>query len=166
MSAEIRLGVPQDAAAICEIWNEVIAHSTATFTTTPKTVEDVAERLEGQGLGNSVLVAIEAGGLVGFAMSFPFRSGPGYAGCREHAIYIKEGHQGHGLGARLLTSLEAQLERDGTRHMIAAISGENPRAVAFHAAHGFEETARMPGVGEKWGRRLDLILMQKTIEKL
>lgn len=47
--------------------------------------------------------------------------------------------------------------------MVAAIDGENADSLAFHAAVGFEEVGRLPEIGWKFGRWLDLVLLQKMI---
>jgi phosphinothricin acetyltransferase len=44
--------------------------------------------------------------------------------------------------------------------IVAAIDSSNTGSIAFHERLGFVVVARMPGVGEKWGRRLSLVLMQ------
>jgi L-amino acid N-acyltransferase YncA len=50
--------------------------------------------------------------------------------------------------------------------LVAAIDASNGRSITFHAKMGFVEVARMPGVGEKWGQRLDLVLMQTDLDRL
>ena len=50
--------------------------------------------------------------------------------------------------------------------MVAAIDGSNIRSIEFHSGLGFDEVARMPGVGEKLGRRRDLVLMQCDLERV
>ena len=47
--------------------------------------------------------------------------------------------------------------------MFAGCSAENPGAVAFHARLGFQEVATLREVGFKFGRWIDLVLMQKTL---
>ena len=49
--------------------------------------------------------------------------------------------------------------------MVGAIDAENVASIAFHARMGFVETARMPQVGFKFGRWLDLVLMQRQIDR-
>jgi L-amino acid N-acyltransferase len=48
--------------------------------------------------------------------------------------------------------------------MVAGIDASNVRSIQFHSRLGFDEVARMPGIGEKWGRRLDLVLMQCDLD--
>lgn len=47
--------------------------------------------------------------------------------------------------------------------MIAGIDGTNVASIALHASLGFAEVARMPEVGCKFGRWLDLVFMQKQL---
>jgi phosphinothricin acetyltransferase len=47
--------------------------------------------------------------------------------------------------------------------MFAGVSGENPEGRAFHARLGYVETAILPQVGWKFGRWMDLVLMQKIL---
>lgn len=88
---------------------------------------------------------------------------PGYRFTVEHTILLAEGYWGRGLGRRLLESLMAIAVQQGKRVMVAGIDSSNEASVAFHARLGFTEVARMPGVGDKWGRRLDLVLMQRDL---
>lgn len=158
---KVRQARSGDAAAICGIWNPVIRDSLITFTTDAKTeagiVADIAAR------GPAFLVAEAEGAVVGFATYFPFRSGPGYARTVEHSIQLDPAARAQGTGRALMRRLEQVAAGAGVHLMIAAISGANPGAVAFHAHIGFVEVARLPEVGFKAGRWLDLILMQKFL---
>ena len=152
----IRAAVPGDAGALRTIWNHVIGSSTATFTTVEKTHEDlvtlIAER--------PVLVCEDGRG---FATYGPFRSGPGYAHVAELTILLAPNATRQGLGTALLRALEDHARAQGLRVLVAAICGENTAALALHRKCGFEKTAHMPGVGRKFGRDLDLVLMQKNL---
>jgi len=155
----IRPAAPQDAPAIAAIWNTAIRTSTATFTSVQKDIAEIEARIA-QGL---VVVAGAPGHLLGFATYGPFRAGPGYATVAEHSIYLSPEAQGKGVGRALLSALEDAARRAGIAALIAAIGGENPGAVAFHTACGFVQVGLLPKVGQKFGRRHDLILMQKAL---
>ncbi|WP_299144672.1 GNAT family N-acetyltransferase [uncultured Tateyamaria sp.] len=152
----IRPAVAADAGWIADIWNGIIADTLVTFTTVPKTPDAVAQMIAEQ----TVLVADTQ---AGFATFGPFRSGPGYAATVEHTVLLSRTARGQGIGTALMQALITEAQDAGHRVMVAAISGENPPAVAFHAALGFQMVAHMPQVGRKSGRWLDLILMQKVL---
>jgi len=88
---------------------------------------------------------------------------PGYRFTVEHTILIAESHWGTGVAEALLDAIVAAAEADGRRVMVGAIDGENVRSIRFHERHGFTVTGRMPGIGEKFGRRLDLVLVQREL---
>ena len=159
----IRAARSSDAGRIAQIWNRVIRATTHTFTNVEKLREDVAAMIAGLDARDAFLVA-EAGGQVqGFCLSGPFRAGPGYASVRETSIYLAENAQGRGLGRALFTRCEEELRARGAHVLVAAVSGENDVAQAFHAAMGFQKVGELPGIGEKFGRRIDLVLMQKNL---
>lgn len=151
-----------DAAAVRTIWNAVIRDTLATFTTELLT-HDAAESRIARRQGAFWVAEDAPGAVVGFATFGPFRSGPGYAATVEHTIILTPEARGRGTG-HLLMNMAEQAARDNGHHvMVAAISGANLRAVDFHAKRGFVEVGRLPEVGRKAGRWLDLILMQKTV---
>jgi phosphinothricin acetyltransferase len=81
----------------------------------------------------------------------------------EHSVHLTEAARGKGLGRALMAVLEDHARQGGAHLMIAGISGENPGAQAFHAALGYAHVARIPEAGWKWGRYIDLVLMQKIL---
>lgn len=152
----IRQATPEDAPWIAAIWNTVISDTLITFTTTTKSEADVAQVIATR----PVLVLADA---VGFATYGPFRGGPGYGATAEHSVMLAPNARGHGHGRALLNGLMQVARDDGKHVMVAAISGANPQALAFHAALGFKQVGQMPQVGRKAGQWLDLILMQKLL---
>ena len=117
----------------------------------------------GRAAGHPRLAALAGGRLLGFASAGPFRAGPGYTHTLEHSIILAEDAAGKGLGHALMARLEAEASTAGAHSLIAGISAENPRAVAFHARLGFREVGRLPEVGFKFGRWMGLVLMQKML---
>lgn len=149
----------QDVDAILALWNEVIAQTTITFTTAQKTREAIAGVVATQ----PVFIVRDGGEALGFATYAQFRGGDGYRLTQEHAIYLSEAARGRGLGRALLQEVEVHARAAGSHSLIAGISGENAGGIAFHAAMGFKHVGQMPEVGHKFGRFLDLVLMQKPL---
>lgn len=157
---KIRAAQALDAAAIAAIWNVEIRDGVSTFTTEEKSTAAVAQAIEG---GQVFLVAQSEARVLGFACLSAFRSGPGYSRTVEHSVYLAADARGQGAGRALLAAL-AQVAADQGHHvMVAAVGGENASAIGFHKRQGFEEVARMPEVGRKFGRWMDLVLLQKSL---
>ena len=132
-----------------------------TFTTVEKTAEGLADDLAAR--GDAFLVAESAGRILGFASYGPFRGGPGYAHTAEHSVILAEEARGRGVGRALMARLEAQARAQGIHVLIAGVSGENDAAIGFHRAIGFTQAARLPEVGRKFGRWMDLVLLHKRL---
>ncbi len=81
----------------------------------------------------------------------------------EHTIHVDTGQWGKDVARLLMAALVDRARAAGKRAMIGGIDGENERSIRFHRRMGFVEVARMPGIGEKFGRPLDLVLMQLDI---
>lgn len=160
----IRPARPDDAEAICAIFNPVIRDTTVTFTTLEKTPQGMAELIAKKADdGHVALVAEIDGSLAGFAHTFQFRNGPGYRFAAEHSIVLAPAAQGRGIGLTLMQALMREAAEKGLHTLWAGVSGENPRAVAFHVALGFEVTATLREVGWKFDRWIDLTLMRKAL---
>jgi len=154
----IRPATPADAAAITDIWNAIIRDTTITFNPSEKTEGEVSALIT-----KDTLVWNEEAQVLGFARFFPFRAGEGYKHTVEHTIMLHPDARGRGGGRALLNALSDRAKEQGMRMMIAGCSGESPAAIGFHTACGFETVATLPEVGFKFGRWIDLVLMQKRL---
>ncbi len=154
----IRAATTSDVTAIARIWNPIIRNTTVTFNTVEMTYEVIGKMIETR----PVLVSV-AGEVAGFATYGPFRAGIGYRFVAEHTIMMEPEARGHGGGRALMTALE-KTARDHQIHSFwAGVSAENESGIAFHKAIGFTEQAHLSEVGHKFGRYLDLVLMQKRL---
>ena len=159
----IRNATPDDAPGIAAIWNPVIRDTAITFNAAQKSPEEIAAMIrDRQAAGHAFLVA-DDGGIAGFATYAQFRGGVGYARTMEHTILLAPAAQGRGLGRALLSALETHARAAGALSLFAGVSAENPAGRAFHARAGFSEVAILQRVGFKFGRTMDLVLMQKFL---
>ncbi|MGY3134501.1 L-amino acid N-acyltransferase YncA [Bradyrhizobium sp. USDA 4503] len=161
----IRPATEQDIPAITAIFNEAVANSNAIWT---EKQDSEAERLAWmtarQALGYPVLVAVEGVTVLGYGTFGDFRAFPGYRYSVEHSVYIHADHRGRGLGRIIVDELIAAATALGKHVMIAGIDGGNLASLRLHARAGFVEVARMPEVGRKFGRWLDLVFMQRLLD--
>jgi L-amino acid N-acyltransferase YncA len=162
-SIEVRPATEADLRAIFLIYADAVQHTTAIWN---ETVGDLGDRkvwfLDRTGKGFPVLVA-EADGVLGYGSFGDFRPFHGYRVTVEHSIYVDKGSRGNGAGALLMEALIAEARRMGKRNMIGAIDASNAPSLSLHKRFGFAEVGRLPGVGEKFGKILDLVLMQKVL---
>lgn len=160
----IRPATREDLSAVLPIWNAVIRETLITFNPTLKTEVELEGVLEGKAALNHPFLVAEIGGRVlGFATYGQFRGGAGYGHTMEHSIILAPEARGQGAGRALMAALEDHGRAHGVHSMFAGVSGANPEGIAFHAAVGYVEVARLPQVGRKFGQWLDLVLMQKFL---
>lgn len=156
-----------DAAAISALYNATVSTTTVAWTEEQESLATRQEWMHKQlAAGHPVLVAETDHRVIGFASYGEFRNAtkwPGYRFTVEHTIHIDASHQGAGVGGALLEALVERATAAGLHVMIGAIDGENDGSIRFHERHGFTEVARVHEVGFKFGRWLDLVLVQRTL---
>jgi len=165
----IRDATVSDVPAITVIYNALLETTTHEWTEIAHTVAEREQWLADQSAaGRPALVAIDSGAVVGWATYGDFRDSerwPGYRYTVEHSIHVREDHWGRGVGRALMDALVGRARAEGKRVMVAGIDGDNTGSIRFHERLGFFEVGRMPGIGEKFGRRLDLVLMQLLLDE-
>ena len=160
----IRAAAEADIPGILAIWNPIIRDTAITFTDEEKSPDALARLLaDRRDAGQSFLVAAAGAEVLGFASFGQFRTGRGYRHSFEHTVLLAPAARGRGVGRALMAALEREARAAGGHTMIGGVSAENAGGFAFHAALGYREAARLPEVGFKFGRWLDLILMQKRL---
>ncbi len=160
----IRPAAEADLDPILALWNGFIRDTTVTFTSEEKTAPGLAAMIaERRAAGREFLVAEAGGAFAGFATYAQFRGGNGYAHAMEHSIMLAPRARGQGIGRDLMRAIEDHARAGGAHTLFAGVSGENPAGVDFHARLGFSTLARIPEVGRKFDRWLDLVLMMKRL---
>jgi phosphinothricin acetyltransferase len=150
-----------DVPEIAAIYNDVIATSTAVFSEQPVTNEErIAWLRARREREQPVIVAREAGAVVGFASYGDFRSWPGYRSTIEHSVHVAACYRRKGIGRRLVLELLGRARRSGMHVLVAAIDADNHASLRLHEELGFEPVGRMPEVARKFDRWVDLALLQ------
>jgi phosphinothricin acetyltransferase len=166
-SFRIRNAVDADMPALRDLYNALIPTTTVAWTDALQTLrERRAWFRRQQRFGYPVLVAEAATEVVGFAAYGSFRGSgkwPGYRHTVEHTIHVREDSHGRGVGRALLEALIDRAQNADVHVMVAAIDATNTGSIAFHVRLGFVIVARMPEVGRKFDRWLDLVLMQRIL---
>ena len=154
-----------DAEDIRAIYNPEVLESTVTFDLVPRTLdEQLAWQHERSG-AHAVLVAIDdaTGELLGYASLSGYKARAAYATTVEDSVYIRRDQQGRGVGKLLLAELLAVATAHGFHAVMARIVGGHDASIALHARLGFEIVGTEREVGRKFGRWLDVVVMQKLL---
>lgn len=160
----LRDAMRNDAAEIAAIYSHHVLNGTATFDLIPPTVADwerkivaIAER------GWPFIVSAIDSVVVGYAYATQFRDRPAYARSCENSIYVAPHQLGQGLGGSLIAALCDKASACGFEQMVPVIGGAEPASVAAHRKHGFVDAGRLRNIGEKFGRSLDTVYMQRDL---
>lgn len=113
------------------------------------------------------LVATPANDLsrvIGFAYARPYHERPAYEYTFEDSIYVAPGSERRGAGKALLTNLLVELQEIEVRQVIALIGdSENIGSITLHQRLGFSHVGVLRDVGSKFGRWVDVVIMQRSI---
>ncbi|SOB94934.1 GNAT family N-acetyltransferase [Rhodobacter maris] len=161
----IRHATPLDAAAIAAIYNAAVRETTAIWNEVEVDAENRVAWMNARAAeGFPVLVVEEEGSICGYASYGPFRAFDGYRATVEHSVYVRADKRGGGRGRALLTAVIDHARTAGRHVMVAAIEAGNAPSIALHEKLGFARVGVMAQVGQKFGRWLDLALLQLVLD--
>jgi len=163
---QIRDAIAADIPGIADIYNHAVAHTTAIWN---DQAVDVANRTawhaERQRLGYPVLVAVdENDAVLGYASFGDWRAFDGYRHTVEHSVYVRLDARGQGIGEALMQALIVRAKAIGKHVMVAGIEAGNTTSIRLHRKLGFAEVGRLPEVGMKFGKWLDLAFLQLVLD--
>lgn len=160
----IRPAELSDAPAIMAIYNPVVETSTATFDLVPRTLAEQEAWLTDRAGARIVLVAeTDDGDVAGFAALSPYRDRAAYSTTVEDSVYVADAHHGRGVGRALLDELVSTARAHGFHAMMARIVADHEASIALHSACGFQIVGHEREVGRKFGRWLDVTLMERLL---
>jgi len=162
---EVRPATPADAEAIREIYNTEVSGSTVTFDLVPRTTAEQRAWLEDRSGGHVALVATDGGAVVGFGSLSPYRDRPAYTTSVEDSVYVHRDHRGRGVGRLLLDALVATARSHGFHTVLARVVGGHDASISLHTAAGFTLVGTEREVGRKFGRWLDVVVLQLVLDE-
>ena len=161
---KIRTATENDLQATLDIYNEIIANSTAIFQYEPQTLEmRKVWFAEKKAKNYPVFVAEENNVIVGFSTFGQFRNWQAYQYSVENSVYVKADCRGKGIAKLLLQPLIDAAKQMQLHTIIAGIVADNEASIALHKQFGFVEVAYFKEVGWKFDKWLDLVFMQLTL---
>ncbi len=164
-AAVIRDATEADLPAIFDIYNEQVLHGTATFDTEPKTLpKDVVWLTERDRVRHPVIVAELNGRVVGWGSLSLWSARCAYARAAEESVYIHKDFRGRGLGRQILIALIDKGRAAGLGVLLARITSGNPGSITLHEKLGFRRIGTMRRVGEKFGRILDVEMLDLHLD--
>jgi L-amino acid N-acyltransferase len=166
MTCRLRDARAADLPALLEIYNDVIATSTAVYAEAPTSLDERRAWFDARrAAGFPVIVAELDGEVAGYASFGEFRgTWPGYRHTVEHSVHLRADRRGRGLGRALVESLFPLARAAGKHVIVGGIDAENTASLRMHERLGFERVAHFREVGFKFGRWLDLVFVQRFVD--
>ena len=152
-----------DAAAIAEIYNEAILTTTATFDTEPKTTEERTQWLQSHDHRHPVLVAVVDGRVAGWASLTLWSDRVAYRDTAETSFYVHSTQRGRGIGRKLKEAIIEEARLLGYHTLVARVAEGSDESLHLNESAGFVHVGTLKEVGRKFGRLLDVHILQKML---
>ncbi|MGD0393912.1 MAG: N-acetyltransferase family protein [Acidimicrobiales bacterium] len=160
----VRLARASDSESIRLIYNAEVTGSTATFDLVPRTSEEqLAWLADHRGPYPAVVATDDRDTVLGFGSLSEYKNRPSYATTVENSVYVDAARRGQGVGRALLEHLIELATQHGFHSVIARVGGDNLASIALHQACGFTLVGVEREVGRKFGRWLDVTVLQLLV---
>jgi L-amino acid N-acyltransferase YncA len=156
----IRVAQEKDICDITDIYNEAIQKTVATFDTENKSVEDRRIWFMTHNQRLPIWVCESEGKIIGWSCISLWSDRCAYSNTVENSVYVREACQGQGCGKALMKTLVDFSKSNSYHTVIARISDGNQVSISLHETFGFQTIGIMKEVGFKFGRKIDVYLMQ------
>jgi len=163
-SFNIRRAKAGDIEAITAIYNEAILTTTATFDTEPKTLAERMTWFNGHDERHPILVAVVEGNVVGWASLTKWSDRPAYDGTAETSFYVHSKYRGRGIGRALKNAVIEEARKLHFHTLIARVADGSSESMHLNEEAGFVLVGTMKEVGRKFGKLLDVHILQKMLD--
>ena len=164
-TVSIRRATPADAPAIAAIYNHEVEHETSTFDLVPRSAQDQLEWQNAREGAFGVFVAELGGEVVGFGALSPYKERAAYRTTVEDSVYVRRDMGRRGIGRVMLAHLLDTAADGGFHAVMARITTLSVGSIGLHEALGFREVGVEREVGRKFGKWLDVCLMQVLLHE-
>ena len=152
-----------DAEAIMEIYNREVLGSRITLDLVPRSYSEQLAWIDEHAGAYPAIVAVVSGKVIGFASVSPYRIRPGYSTTVEDSIYIDADHRGMGVGKALLSRIVDTAAKHGFHACMARVAAGHQASLALHYSVGFFEVGVEREVGRKYGKWIDMVLLERIL---
>ena len=161
---------PADAEVIRNIYNLEVVESTVTMDLVPRTIEAQIDWIRAHSGVYGAIVATDddpvnhaVERVLGFASLSPWRSKAAYSTSVENSVYVDRDHQNRGIGRILLDDVLRVAQDSGFHACFARIMAGHEASIRLHASRGFDQVGTEREVARKFGRWIDITVMQKLL---
>ena len=164
-AVKIRSAVLDDLPRLTEIYNYYVINTPITFDLEPVTVESRVRWFDEHSgtKRHRLFVAEDAGLIVGWAGTGPFRDRAAYDTSVETTVYCSHESTGRGIGAAMYRVLIDALKDEDIRRVLAGITLPNDASIALHRRFGFTEVGVFTECGRKFGKYWDVVWMERPL---
>jgi len=163
-SIVIRRAQISDLDAITAIYNEAILTTTATFDIEPKNISEQTKWFQSHDERHPVLIAVLEGSVVGWASLSKWSERSAYNDTAETSFYVGSGYQNRGIGRKLKEAIIEEARRLQFHTLIAQVAGESEISLHLNESFGFVHIGTLKEVGRKFGKLLDVHILQKMLD--
>ena len=161
----VRPASQPDARNIARIYNHHVDIGGATFDNVHWSEAHVRTFVSAAAPEFWLVADAGAGGIIGWASARWYSLRHGYRFTLETAIYLDPTSMGRGVADSLQRQLEQQCREHGIHHLVAKITADNRRSLAFHDRHGYELVGIQKEVGQMEGEWKDVAILQKLLQR-
>lgn len=159
---QVRIAIPDDAAAMARIYNDGIEDRIATFETKPRTEADVRTWFDA---AHPMVVVEEDQQVIAFASTSTYRPRGCYDGIAEFSVYVARAARGRGAGKVALEKLMEIAEQAGFWKLVSRIFPENQNSLRLVRSLGFREVGIYEKHGQLDGVWRDVVIVERLLPK-
>ena len=160
----IREATSDDAEAIRLIYNHEVENETSTMDLVPRTLETQREWIAARSGAFCAVIAVDSSGTVlGFGALSEYKDRSGYRSTVENSVYVRRDVARRGIGKQILLHLLETATVSGFHSVIARIEAQSLASRGLHSSCGFELVGIEKQVARKFGKWLDIAVMQKSL---